>query len=314
MKEEPRTAVRPEHEFEHAEPTVIHDPDQDLTILARWLRRGMEQGPRFWFLLAGAVGVAVLVGVLAGGLSKGRTTSGQAWADLSGAQTPGQKVEVAEAFPAGEVSRVAKLQAAADHFLQAIRDLPANRESALPQLKKALDLYQQVAREAPKGSDEATAAAFGAARALEARNELPEAIGAYKAVIAAAPDSAEARQAAKLVEQLKDPEVVAFYKDMYTYKAPTASLPTSLPEVGDLPAGHPSLSGPTIPAPALPSPAGLDLTRPATAPAIDALGPGPLDIAPPPASTSPAKAETPATKKDDLPADPFAPDAPRPKP
>ena len=26
-----------------------------MTILARWLQRGMEQGPRFWLLLGGVV-------------------------------------------------------------------------------------------------------------------------------------------------------------------------------------------------------------------------------------------------------------------
>src|ERR1700722_12681776 len=72
MKEDTRTAVK--HEFEHAQPTVIHHPEEDMTILARWVPRGMQQGPKFWYLLAGVAGVIVLVSVLAGGLSRGRTS------------------------------------------------------------------------------------------------------------------------------------------------------------------------------------------------------------------------------------------------
>lgn len=311
MKEDTRTAVK--HEFEHAAPTVIHDPEQDMTILARWLHRGMARGPKFWYLLGGVVVVIVLVSMLANGLARGRSSVGKAWSELNAAQTPSQKVEVADAYPGSEVARVARLQAATDYFFTATRDLPANREAAGPQLQNALKHFQQVAKEAPKDSPEALAAAFGAARTLEARNELPEAIDAYKAVASGWPGTPEAKQAQALAGRLTDPEVVAFYKELYTYKAPSASLPPSLSGLPGFPSDHPPLNGPTVTAPPLMGPSGSDLlkglTNPTPGSTLPALpGPGPLDIAPPPdyKPEPTPKPEAPA-KPVELPKDPFAP-------
>jgi hypothetical protein len=327
MKEDARTPVK--HEFEHAAPTVIHDPEQAMTILARWLHRAMEKGPRFWYLLFGVVAVAVVLTVIGNGLSRGKTMTGQGWTDLFLAQTPGQKKEIAEAFPNTPVAYAAKLQAATTYLNMAVQDLPNNREAATPQISQALALFKEVAAEAPKDSPEAVAATFGAARALEARNELSEAIDQYKAVIAGWPDSAEAKQAEKLVEQLKRPEAVEFYRQLYAYKAPVAPPPSSLPGISGLPAGHPPLSGPTVPAGPLsiPSLPGLEGFRPSPS-----TGPGdaPSDLPPPlPPETKTKKPEPPAkadatTKpatppekpaaKDTLPADPFTPAAPPAKP
>jgi hypothetical protein len=315
MKEDARTPVK--HEFEHAAPTVIHDPEQDMTILARWLHRAMAKGPAFWYLVFGVVAVAVVLTVLGNGLSRGKTSTGQAWTDLFLAQTPAQRKEIAEAFPNTPVAHAAKLQAATEYFNMGVRDLPNNREVAAPQLSNALDLFRQVAAEAPKDSPEAVAAAFGAARALEARNELPEAIDQYKAVIAGWPNSAEAKHSEKLAEQLKRPEAVEFYRQVYAYKAPVAPPPSSLPSVGGLPAGHPSLSGPTVPAGPLSIPLlpGMEGYKPS--PATDP-GPAPFDLPPPPSlpETKPAKSDatTKPAVKDDLPSDPFAPATPPDKP
>ena len=320
MKEDVRTAVK--HEFEHAAPTVIHDPEQDMTILARWLHRGMAQGPKFWYLLAGVVVVVVLISMLAGGLARGRSSVGQGWTELGLAQTPSQKIDVANAFPGTEIARVARLQAATDYFFTATRDLPGNRETALPQLQKALQEFQQVAKDAPKDSPEALAAAFGAARTLEARNELPEAIEAYKAVASGWPGTAEAKEAQALADRLKDPEAVAFYKELYAYKAPSATLPSSLP---GLPADHPPLTGPAVPAGPLSTPTS-DLLKGLTNPVPGSTmppGPAPFDLAPPPLTPRDSKPEaapkpaapnpgtdakeTAQPKANELPKDPFSP-------
>jgi hypothetical protein len=331
MKEDARTPVK--HEFEHAAPTVIHDPEQDMTVLARWLHRAMAKGPRFWYLLFGVVVVAVALTVLSNGLSRGKSSTGQAWTELFLAQTPGQRKEIAEANPNTPVAHAAKLQAATSYLTMAVQDLPNNREAATPQLGQALELFKQVAAEAPKDSPEAVAAAFGAARALEARNELPEAIEQYKAVIAGWPNSAEAKHAEKLAAELKRPEAIEFYRQLYTYKPPVAPSPSSLPGIGGLPAGHPSLSGPTVPAgplstPTLPGMEGFRTspgtgTSPSTGP-----GPAPFDLPPPPlppAETKTTRPEPPAktdptskpattpekpAAKDTLPSDPFAPATP----
>jgi hypothetical protein len=300
MKEDARTAVK--HEFEHAAPTVIHDPEQDMTILARWLHRGMAQGAKFWYLLAGVVVVIVLLSTLVTGLSAGRSSVSKAWSELNAAQTPSQKVEVAETYAGSEIARVARLQAASDYFFAATRDLPGNREAAGPQLQKALEQFELAAKEAPKDSPEALAAAFGIARTHEARNELPEAIEAYKAVASGWPGTPEAAQAQTLAERLKDPEVVAFYKELYTYKPPTASLP---PSISGLPADHPPLGGPTMPGgPLSTSDLLKSLTRP-TSGSTPPLGPGPLDIEPPPLTTPSSRPEP--AKPAELPKDPFVP-------
>jgi tetratricopeptide (TPR) repeat protein len=318
MKEDARTPVK--HEFEHASPTVIHDPEQDMTILARWLHRAMEKGPRFWYLVIGVVAVAVVLTVLSNGLSQGKTSSGQAWTDLFLAQTPGQRKEIAEAFPNTPVAHAAKLQAATTFLNMAVQDLPNNREAAKPNLSQALELFKQVAAEAPKDSPEAVAATFGAARTLEARNELPEAIEQYKAVIASWPNSAEAKHAEKIAEQLNRPEAVEFYRQLYAYKPPVAPPPSSLPDISGLPAGHPSLSGPTIPTGPLsiPSLPGMEGFRPSpdTSP-----GSAPFDLPPLPlppaktdATTKPATTPEKPAVKDALPSDPFAPATPPAKP
>jgi hypothetical protein len=314
MKEDARTAVK--HEFEHAQPTVIHDPEQDMTILARWVHHGMQQGPKFWYLLAGGVVLILFASILIGSLSGGKTSVARAWSEIGTAQTPQQVLDVAEAYPNAEVGRAARLQAASAYFREATNDLPRNRDSALPKLKKALDLFLQVAKDAPHSSPEALAAAFDAARTYEARNELPEAIEQYKVVSSSWPGTAEAKQAEVLAAKLKDPEVVDFYKQLYAYKPPTASLPTGLegipgfPSLSGLPDNHPPLGGPAIPTPGL---SGSDAVK-----NFFNTGPAPLpfDIPPPPPtppSTTPrpadSKTSAPAVKKDELPADVFTPPA-----
>ncbi len=301
MKEDARTAVK--HEFEHAAPTVIHDPEQDMTILARWLHRGMAQGAKFWYLLAGVVVVIVLISTLVTGLSAGRSSVSKGWADLNAAQTPSQKVEVAETYAGSEIARVARLQAATDYFFAATRDLPANREAAGPQLQKALEQFELAAKESPKDSPEALAAAFGIARTHEARNELPEAIESYKAVSSGWPGTDKAKEALALADRLKDPEVVAFYKELYTYKPPTASMPPSVP---GLPPDHPPLGGPAMSGGPLSTDDLLrSLTNPARGSTLPAPGSGPLDIEPPPLTPPSTRPE--ASKPADLPKDPFAP-------
>src|SRR5213076_1150668 len=55
MKEEHLTRARG---HEAPSPTVIHKYEEGETLLERWLRRGLAQGPKFWLLLAGT-GVVV---------------------------------------------------------------------------------------------------------------------------------------------------------------------------------------------------------------------------------------------------------------
>lgn len=302
MKDEPR----PVHQLEHAEPTVIHHPDQDMTILARWLHRGMEQGSRFWVMLGGSVLAIGALAVVVSGLAAGKSTEGTAWAELLPAKTAEDRLKVAEAHPRTPVAVWAKLQAGFEEYANGIDDLttPGKRESAGPRLKKALDLFQQVVEEAPKDSPHARGAAFAIARTLEARNELPEAIKQYRMVAETWPGDPEAKQSEALIRTLGDPDTAAFYRELYAFKPPTGA---GSPNPGVSPSPRfPGMS------PGFGTPPG----RGSRSIPEDIMKGAPRDLDPPPAngpvpapSTSPGPVieAAPAAPKAELPADPFSP-------
>lgn len=286
MRDEPRSPTK--HQLDHAVPTVIHHPEEDLPILARWLHRAMENQTRFWSLLVGLVVVVIGLTILVSGLSMGRAATNEAWTELEQAKTAAERVDIAQRFPNTPVERWALLQAATEFYSKGFADLPANREAASPELKKALEYFERVARSADKDSPEARAAALGVARTHEARNELEKAIRQYEYVAKTWPGTEEAEQSRRLAEALRRPDSVEFYKELYTYKP----VETTLPPLGSgtlpLPPGHPSIgnfgsmlpppppgsSGMSGPGMTGPSPAGADLPADVFAPS------------PPPASPS----------------------------
>jgi hypothetical protein len=329
MRDEPRTPSR--HQLDHAVPTVIHHPEENMPLLARWVHRAMENQVRFWSLIVGLVVVVTGLVVLSNGLSLGRSTSDAAWLRLEKAKTPSERVEIAREYPKTQAEQWALLQAATEFYNQGFTDLPANRDAALPALKKALDLFDEVAREAPQDSPQARAAALGAARTLEARNDLDKAIKQYEKVASTWKGTPEAIEAERLAQALRKPENVAFYKELYAYKPVEATLPPMGQGSFTLPSGHPSIDGPTtsptFPTPfSLPPPPPSPATTPTTtptptptpAPGAEAApkskaempreepAPGlPSDVFSPESPAPKTKAEPP--RKDDLPGDPFAP-------
>ncbi len=323
MKDNPRSpsAKKPlapsaKHQLEHAVPTVIHNPEDDMSLLARWLRHAMENQTRFWTLISGLVAVVVLIAVLANGLSLGRDGSDEAWTELATAKTPGDRVAIAKEFAKTPASQFALLQAATEYFNQGFNDLPANRDVALPRLKQALDLFEQVEHEAPQDSPQARVAALGAARALEARNQLDKAIAKYKEVAKTWPDTNEAKEAERLVRLLQKPESQEFYKALYAYKAPTATLPPGSTERLNWPPGHPRIDTKSM---TVPSPLLLPPPPPSPAPNSKAGKPAettplPADVFTPPTQPAPkAEPEKPASKagsaQPELPENVFSPRA-----
>lgn len=282
MKDEPRTA--PVHEHPHDEPAVFHHADvDDSTALARWLRRGLEKGPGFWLLLAGGAAVVVAVATLASGMAASKSADPEAWVELMSARTADACLKVADAHPDSALGRSALLHAADIEFTQGFDALSGSgaRELAGPRLKKALDLYKRVADSADKSDRHAALAAFGIARTLEARNELPEAIKQYRLVASDFPGTPEAKRSEVMAKALEDPENVAFYKELYAYKPPVAT---------DVPA----LSAPLDPTKSL-TPEFLKGAPPTGATDIDPppVTPAPAPATPPPAAT-PAPTATPA--------------------
>ena len=310
MKNEPRSpsAKNPpvplaKHQLDHVVPTVIHDPDADLPVLARWVRHAMANQTRFWTLIGGLVAVVVVIAVLANGVSLGRVESDEVWIRLATAKTPGDRVELAKEFAKSPASQFALLQAATEFYNQGFNDLPAQRDAAAPRLTQALDLFEQVEREAPADSPQARVAALGAARTLEARNQLEKAVAKYKEVAKSWPDSDEGKEAERLARMLQTPESQQFYKDLYAFEPRKATLPPGAMERLNLPPGHPAIGtdrgmSPLF-SPLLPSPPPLSPPKAGTeAPA--GTTPLPDDVFTPPATAAP---------KPELPGDVFAPKA-----
>ena len=291
----------PVHQLEHAEPTVIHHPEEDMTVLARWLRRGMDQGPRFWLLMGGAVVALIAVATIASGLAASKSAGSEAWVELTQAKTAEERIKIADAHANTPVAGWAKLLSAQEEYANGVDDLttPGKKELAGPRLKKALELFQQVAKQAPPDSSQALGGMFGAARTLEARNELPEAIEQYKLVAGKFPNSPEARQSLALAKALEEPLNVQFYKELYAYKPPaTGGTGTGV-----------GLGGPGSP---LSPPSNFGFGPASKSFAPDAIVPPGLDAPPPSTAPIPAS-ELPkgdATKKDETP----APTTPTPAP
>ena len=287
----------PVHQLEHAEPTVIHHPEEDMTILARWLKNGIEQGPRFWYLLGGVLVLLIALLALASGLSSSKSPMAEAWSDLTSAETPEEQLKVAETYPNTPVALWAKLQAARQEYSLGVSDLTSGNSTKVtaagPRLLKALKLFEEVAKDAPKDSSQMLNALLGAARTLETRNELPEAIQKYRDLATKYPSTPEAKQALAYAKALEDPTAADFYKELYSPKAAAGVSSPAIPNLGD----PSSLLNGLLPKGSTP-----------------ANQPAPPDLPPPPPSSAP-KAEAPKTdapKADAPKAD--APKAEAPKP
>jgi hypothetical protein len=300
------------HQFDHEVPTHIHDPEEEMMLLARWFHRALQHPTRFWGTIA-AVVVGVLGIVLVSNLfvSSGSGRAGL-WSKLELAKSPAERLQVADDNPNSPVATWARLEAATEYYNQGFADLPNNRDTALPNLKKALDQFDLVAKDAPADSPQARAAALGKARTLEARNEIPKAIEQYRAVEKKWPGSPEAGQAKQLADALEKPEAAAFYKDLYAYSPTKVTLP---------PLGTDKFNLPILPSPGSGG-LGAEMNPGSLLPSIPLLPPpppSPLSKEAPaaaPAKSAPPAATTPASPADGLPDAPFSPSTtiPSPKP
>jgi tetratricopeptide (TPR) repeat protein len=306
------TPVPVRHQLEHVVPTVIHNPEQDMTALGR-LTYHVLQDPRKYSTWA----LTVLLGILAlifvtNYSSGGRSRNSEAWAKLEAAKKVDERVDVAKQFPNTTAATWALLQAASEYYINAFTDLPRNPEVALNGFKKSLDLFERVYREEPKDSFQARTALLGVARSLEARNDLAKAIEKYELITKSWPGTPEGEQAKKLAESLRNPDAASFYKQLYAYSPTKVTLPPSgsaditFPSTGiNLPTD--SLSVPSRPTPLIDMP--LELAPP-TAAERKKLEETKSAPAQPAAKGDAAKSPTPKTE---LPADVLAPAASAPK-
>ena len=188
------------HQLEHEVPTVIHNPEEDMTALGR-LTFHVLQDPRKYstWALSALLGILAVIFVM-NFSSGGNAKSSEAWSRLEAAKKVEDRVEVAKDYPKTNAAMWALLQAASEYYVDGFNDLPRNPEVALGNFKKAHDLFDQVYREAPKDSFQARVALLGLARSLEARNDLPKAIEKYDLVASSWPGTPEAAQAKELAE------------------------------------------------------------------------------------------------------------------
>lgn len=290
------------HQLEHEVPTVIHNPEEDMTALARWAHHAMLEPGRYLAWPLTIVGVLVIVGV-ALSLSSGRSsTEAEIWKKLEAATTPAERVEIAKKDAKSPAATWTLLQAATTFYNEALVEMPREKDAAATALKKALDLFEQVGRDASHDSPQARIAAMGKARTLEMRNELSRAVEQYRLIAKEWPDSPEAEEARRYADALQDPQAADFYKDLYAYKPTEITLP---------PEGSVNLPVPgAVGAAATPTPPTAPSEQPsALSPGLDAI-PGLREVVEP---RSPApKADKAAAGKDqkkDLPSEVFAPKA-----
>ncbi len=239
------------HQLEHVVPTVIHDPEEEMTALGRLAHHAMLEPRRYlgWpAVIIGGLLLALIVSKLMGG---GTSNQSDVWSKLELARTPAERVDIAKANPKSPAATWALLQAATGYFSESLTDLPNNHDVALETSKKALDLFDQVMREAPHDSPQARIAALGRARTLEMRNELSKAIEQYQLVSKDWPGTSEAEDAKRYAEALKDPQAAAFYKELYAYSPAKVTLPPfgteTFPPSG-LGSGFPPAAHPPSPA------------------------------------------------------------------
>lgn len=230
MKDEQHPARSP-RAAEHA-PVVVHHPEEDETLLARWLRRGMEQGTGFWLPVAG-VATLVIVGILVVTTwTSGGSPSSEAWVDLTTANTAEDRLKVADKFPDTPAAAWARLQVAGMRLTEAVEKFGTDRDGAIRLLEQAAEEYDKVAKSKAaqeKDSPLTRAVALGKARCDEARNELDRAAEQYQKIAADWPTTPEGKEAARLAERLKRPEAREFYKQLYAYNPP----PPTIPPAGD---------------------------------------------------------------------------------
>ena len=223
--DEPRTPSR--HQLQHAVPTVIHHPEEEMPVLARWVHRAMENQTRFWGTIGGVVAVVLGLVLLVSMLSQRKEASDEAWTKLESAKSASARVEIAKEFPNTAAGHWALLQAATEYYNMGFAELADNRDVALPNLRSALELFEKVETDAPADSTQARIAAFGVARTYEARNDLAKAVTQYEKVAAnkAWAGTDEARESSRLAKELGRPDAVAFYKNLYEFKPVEAKLP-----------------------------------------------------------------------------------------
>ena len=248
-KEQPQHLTRGD-----AEPIQIHH-EADETLLAQWLRKGMEKGAGFWLsgLALAALTVALIWG-LNTWLSRSPAGS-EAWNDLlvpSTVQVPKDDpryegmpaavrpfLKIADDHPNTTAAPWALLRAAAELHREGMRDLPNRRETARPMLQQAIELYDRVLKSVKANSPEALDALMGKARAEETRGDLEDAIATYKLAAERFPTAPDAQGALERAKELDRPDVRTFYTDFYAkdFSSFTPSAGGGMPGGGMTPFG-----------------------------------------------------------------------------
>lgn len=296
--------VRPKHLLTEHEPTVLHHPEEDETILARWLRKGLEQGTMFWLGLAALLATVLGIWLVTTLYANREPAQAKTWKELILAEDTAKRAELGKSST-GPVASWALIQAAETRYMEGFQDLPQNRDSALEKMKAAYDLFLQAREKSAAGTHDRFYASMGLARTLEARGEVDDAIKQYDELATAWADTPLGEEAKRYSERLNKPASREYYKEFAVFQPtpailpPGGSLDLGLPLPG-LPGGSRTLPGNVIPGlgnqPALTPPASstAEETAAPAAPATEATttapaaGTLPSALEPEASTTSPA--------------------------
>ena len=87
------------HQLDHVVPTVIHDPEEDMTALGRWTHHAMQEPRRYMGWPLAIIGGVILLAIVSRFMSGGSTGDAEIWTKLDAAKTPAERVEIAKASP-----------------------------------------------------------------------------------------------------------------------------------------------------------------------------------------------------------------------
>lgn len=236
MKQE--SPARVKHLAKNTAEPVIHHYEEDQTLLARWVLKGLEKGASFWIAVLAAVAVVCVVGYLISNTLTGESESAKAWTDVMTARDVDDLEKVFGEDAKGPVALWSRLEAATARYQEGILKLPNDREGARPLLTQAIDWFREVEKQAGADGPLKRLAAMGLARTLEARNDLQDAIQEYDRVATTWPNTDEARIAGSRAKTLKSPAAIDFYAKFYAYRPSEVGLP---------PRSSSTFGGPNIP-------------------------------------------------------------------
>src|SRR3954453_6714428 len=92
------------HQLDHVVPTVIHNPEEDMTALGRWAHHAIQEPRRYAGWPVAIIGGVLLIAVVWKLTTGVAPNDSEAWSKLDTAKTPADRVDIARAHPKSPVA------------------------------------------------------------------------------------------------------------------------------------------------------------------------------------------------------------------